>query len=129
MDELVQMLSNKEHNAEVLHSKDASEVKEQVDRKWINMKFTDIGTTITFQLDEARSDYASGDYDNNDESKVKFVGKHTLNYEPVWVVMDFDLATLKGKARLEKRDITLDTTEAQKEAAEKKLGKAEAVEA
>ena len=47
------------HNAEVLHSKNASEVKEQVDRKWINMKFTDIGTSITFQLDEARSDYAS----------------------------------------------------------------------
>jgi len=106
MDELVQMLSDGEHNAEVLHSKDASEVKEQVDRKWINMKFTDIGTSITFQLDEARSDYASGDYDS-DEGKVKFVGKHTLNYEPVWVVMDFDLATLKGKARLEKRDITL----------------------
>ena len=60
--------------------------------------------------------YASGDYDN-DEGKVKFVGKHTLNYEPVWVVMDFDLATLKGKARLEKRDITLDPTEAEKEAA------------
>ena len=128
MDELVQMLSNGEHNAEVLHSKNASEVKEQVDRKWINMKFTDIGTTITFQLDEARSDYASGDYDN-DEGKVKFVGKHTLNYEPVWVVMDFDLATLKGKARLEKRDITLDPTEAEKEAADKKAGKAEAVEA
>ena len=32
MDELVQMLSDGEHNAEVLHSKDASEVKEQVDR-------------------------------------------------------------------------------------------------
>ena len=46
MDELVQMLSNKEHNAEVLHSKNSSEVKEQVDRKWINMKFTDIGTSI-----------------------------------------------------------------------------------
>ena len=121
MDELVQMLSDGEHNAEVLHSKDASEVKEQVDRKWINMKFTDIGTSITFQLDEARSDYASGDYDN-DEGKVKFVGKHTLNYEPVWVVMDFDLATLKGKARLEKRDITLDPTEAEKEVADKKNG-------
>ena len=59
MDELVQMLSDDEHNAEVLHSKDASEVKEQVDRKWINMKFTDIGTSITFQLDEAPSDYAA----------------------------------------------------------------------
>lgn len=57
MDELVQMHSNNEHNAEVLHSKEASEVKEQVDRKWINMMFTDIGTSITFQLDEARSDY------------------------------------------------------------------------
>ena len=47
---------------------------------------------------------------------MKFVGKHTLNYEPVWVVMDFDLATLEGKAHLEKRDITLDPTEAEKEA-------------
>ena len=45
MDELVQMLSDGEHNAEVLHSKDASEVKEQVDRKWINMKFTDFDTS------------------------------------------------------------------------------------
>ena len=59
MDELVQMLSDGEHNAAVLHSKNASEVNEQVDRKWINMKFTDIGTSITFQLDEARSDYGT----------------------------------------------------------------------
>ena len=63
------------------------------------MKFSDIGTRITFQLDDARSDYACGDYENN-EGKVKFVGKHTLNYEPVWVVMDFDPATLQGKAHL-----------------------------
>ena len=33
MDKLVQMPSNGEHNAEVLHSKNASEVKEQVDRE------------------------------------------------------------------------------------------------
>ena len=45
MDKLVQMLSDCEHNAEVLYSKDASEVKEQVDRKWINMKFTDFDTS------------------------------------------------------------------------------------
>ena len=43
--------------------------------------------------------------------------------------MDFDLATLKGKARLEKRDITLDPTEAEKEAADKQAGKSKAVEA
>ena len=119
MDELVQILSNSEHNAEVLHSKDAREVKKQVDRKWITMKFTDIGTSITFQLDEARSDYANGDYENN-VGQVKFVGKHTLNYEPVWVLINFDLAKLRGKARLEKRDITLDPTKAEKEVADKK---------
>ena len=37
------------------------------------MKFTEIVTSTTFLLDEARSDYASRDYDN-DEGKVKFVG-------------------------------------------------------
>jgi len=38
--------------------------------------------------------------------------------------VDFDLSTLEGRAHLEKRDIALDPTKAEKEA-----GKAEAVEA
>ena len=43
--------------------------------------------------------------------------------------MNFDLAKLKGKARLEKRDITLDPTEAEKEAANIRAGKVKIVEA
>ena len=112
MDQLVDTLSKKEHTAEILHAKTAIELKEQVDRQWINMKFSDIGTSITFQIDEARSDYVTGDYEKG-KGSVKFVGKHTLNYEPVWISISINLATMKAKAQLENRDIQTSPTEAE----------------
>ena len=112
MDQLVETLSKSLHTAEILHAKTALELKEQVDRQWINMKFSDIGTSITFQIDEARSDYVTGDYDKG-KGSVKFVGKHTLNYEPVWISISINLATMKAKAQLEVRDVQSAPTEAE----------------
>ena len=112
MDQLVETLSKSQHTAEILQAKTALELKEQVDRKWINMKFIDIGTSITFQIDEAQSDYVSGDYEKG-KGSVKFVGKHTLNYEPVWVTININLATMKAKAQLEMRDVQSAPTEAE----------------
>ena len=40
MDQLVEILSKSFHTAEILHAKTAIELKEQVDRQWINMTFS-----------------------------------------------------------------------------------------
>ena len=76
------------------------------------MKFSDIGTSITFQVNEAQGDYVSGDYDKG-KGSFKFVGKHTLNYEPVWILIKLNLSTMKAKSQLESRDIQTSPTEAE----------------
>jgi len=100
MDELVKMLSEGEHS--VIAEESAQDLKDMIDRDYVLVKFTDTkgGTELGFPLDKERSKLDGADWEKPGGS-VTVAGPLNLNYHDVVCVAEIDLATLKGKGRLE----------------------------
>ncbi|WP_414620787.1 MbtH domain protein [Calothrix sp. CCY 0018] len=104
MNELVQRLSEGEHpiEASLRPEKTATALKENIDRGYIHIKFTNTegGTDLGVRLDSEASVFNEADFEHQ-TGKVHLVGNLTLNYVKVRCIADVDLATLNGKGHLE----------------------------
>ncbi|MEW5251582.1 hypothetical protein [Microbulbifer discodermiae] len=102
MNELVQRLCKGEHPIAAERSESATELKEQIDRGFVLLKFTETkgGTELGSQLDKESCKLEEADFEKS-TGQVHLVGDLILNYDRVRLIADVDLKTLKGKGRLE----------------------------
>lgn len=107
MSELVQKLSNGDHNVVVSlrPTPSAAALKECIDRGYVLVKFTDTrgGTEIGIKLDPQATQIADADFANA-TGRVKLVGTLSLDYVDVRCLAEIDLATLAGKGHLERSE-------------------------
>lgn len=101
MNELVERLANGLHEIAAERSASALELREQIERKFVLLKFTNTrgGTELGSQLDMEQTQLGGADFEAGTGS-VHLVGNLTLNYVKVQLVADIDLTTLKGTGHL-----------------------------
>lgn len=101
MNELVQRLTNGLHRIAAERSASAQELREQIERGFVLLKFPDTrgGTELGSQLDMEQTRLEGADFEAGTGS-VRLVGNLTLNYDKVQLVADIDLPSLKGTGRL-----------------------------
>lgn len=101
MNELVERLTNGLHPIAAERSASAHELREQIERGFVLLKFTNTrgGTELGSRLDMEQSRLDGADFENGTGS-VHLVGNLTLNYDKVQLVADIDLASLKGTGQL-----------------------------
>lgn len=104
MNDLVQRLSEGSHPVEVSlrPERTVKLFKEMIDRGHVLVKFTQTrgGTELGVPLDKTRSDLTQANFDEG-TGKVRVCGEITLDYVPVRVVADIDVASLAGEGHLE----------------------------
>ena len=104
MNDLVKRLSEGSHavEASLRPEKTLKYFKDQIDREYVLVKFTETrgGTELGFKLDKTRSDLSQGDFEAG-TGNVHVSGELTLDYVPVRVHADIDLASLQGRGHLE----------------------------
>jgi hypothetical protein len=101
MNELVQRLTNGLHPIVADRSASAQELREQIERGFVLLKFPNTrgGTELGSQLDREQTRLEGADFEAGTGS-VRLVGNLTLNYDKVQLEADIDLASLKGTGRL-----------------------------
>jgi hypothetical protein len=101
MNELVQRLTNGPHPIIAERSASAQELREQIDRGFVLLKFPNTrgGTELGSQLDMEQTRLDGANFESGVGS-VRLVGNLTLNYDKVQLVADIDLASLKGTGHL-----------------------------
>ncbi len=101
MNELVKKLTKGQHPISAERSSTASELREQIDREFVLLKFTDTkgGTELGSQLDMKLTQLGEADFEKS-KGNVHLVGNFTLDYSKVQLIADIDLATLKGSGNL-----------------------------
>lgn len=101
MNELVERLSNGLHPIVAERSASPKELREQIDRGFVLLKFPNTrgGTELGSQLDMTQTKLEGADFESGTGS-VRLVGNLTLNYDKVQLVADIDLASLKGTGQL-----------------------------
>lgn len=101
MNELVKKLTEGQHPIAAERSESAAELKEQIERDFVLLKFTETkgGTELGCQLDKELTNTEQADFDKS-SGTVHLVGNLTLDYVKVQFVADIDLATLKGTGNL-----------------------------
>jgi hypothetical protein len=106
VNDLVQRLSEGSHPVEVSlrPERTLKLFKEMIDRGHVLVKFTATrgGTELGVPLDKARSDLTQANFEEG-TGKVRVCGDLTLDYVPVTVVADIELASLQGEGHLEIR--------------------------
>lgn len=103
MNELVQRLTQEQPIiASLRPSPTLEQLKAQVDRKHVLIKFTETcgGTELGIRLDPERSDVSKADFEKG-TGRIYVVGELVFDYVPVRFHGDIDLATLAGNGRLE----------------------------
>jgi hypothetical protein len=104
VNDLVQRLATGSHPVEVSlrPERTLKLFKEMIDRSHVLIKFTQTrgGTELGVPLDKTRSDLSQANFDEG-TGKVHIAGEITLDYVPVRVVADIDLASLGGEGHLE----------------------------
>jgi len=104
MDELVQRLSQGEHNVEVTirPEKTFEEFRACLERKYVHITFTDTrgGTELGVRLEDGGTDLSSGDFDNQ-RGSVKLIGTLSLNYVKVRCITKINLEDFRGTGHLE----------------------------
>ncbi|HEY2291048.1 MAG TPA: MbtH domain protein [Thermoanaerobaculia bacterium] len=103
MNELIQRLTQEQPIiASLRPSPTLEQLKAQVDRKHVLIKFTETcgGTELGIRLDPERSDVSKADFEKGTGS-ISLVGELVFDYVPVRFHGDIDLATLAGNGRLE----------------------------
>lgn len=78
-----------------------AELKAAIDRKYVLLEFTETrgGTELGVPLDLAACDLSTADFARG-EGRVHLEGELRLDYVPVRLVADVDLATLQGRGQL-----------------------------
>ena len=101
MNDLVQRLSTGLHPIIAERSESARELREQIDRGFVLLKFPNTrgGTELGSQLDMEQTRIDGADFEGG-TGNVHLVGNLTLNYVKVQLVADIDLASLKGTGQL-----------------------------
>jgi hypothetical protein len=101
MNDLVEKLTNGFHPIAAERSSSALELKEQIEREFVLLKFTETkgGTELGSQLDMELTNTSGADFVNA-KGSVHLVGNLILDYVSVQLVADIDLATLKGTGQL-----------------------------
>lgn len=101
MNELVKKLTSGQHKLVAERSESAAELKEQIERQFVLLKFTETkgGTELGSQLDMTATNLEDADFDKA-QGVVHLVGNLTLDYCEVQLVADIDLATLSGSGQL-----------------------------
>jgi hypothetical protein len=101
MDELVKRLSDGMHKVVLERSRSAQELKEDIDRGYVLLKFPETrgGTEIGIRLDKARSVISEANFAEG-KGIVQLVGTLVLNYNEVEAAAQIDLGTLSGTGHL-----------------------------
>ncbi len=103
MSELVQKLAKGDSRVvfETNHGEVLEELKASVDRGYVLIKFTETqgGTVLGIRLEDG-SDTSGADFEKG-TGNCHFVGRLILDYVPVRLVADIDVATMEGKGHLE----------------------------
>lgn len=101
MNELVKKLSTGQHAIAAERSQSPEELKEQIEREFVLLKFTETqgGTELGCQLDMEQTKFNDADFASA-TGTVHIVGNLTLDYVDVQLVADIDLATLTGTGQL-----------------------------
>jgi len=101
MNDLVEKLTQGEHPIAAERSDSALQLKEQIDREFVLLKFTETkgGTELGSKLDKELTQLGEADFEKG-TGVVHLVGDLTLDYVKVQLVADIDLATLKGTGHL-----------------------------
>lgn len=78
-----------------------AELKAAIDRKYVLLEFTETrgGTELGVPLDSAACDLSTADFERG-EGRIHLEGELRLDYVPVRLVADVDLATLQGRGQL-----------------------------
>jgi hypothetical protein len=105
MSDLVQRLANGRHRLVFGRSGPAGaalELKAAIERKYVQLKFTETrgGTELGFTLDERATSMAGADFDRA-QGRIHLEGELRLDYVPVRLIADVDLATLEGEGQLQ----------------------------
>jgi len=103
MDELVERLTTGDHPVEVGGpNATLEELRKRLgEMGFVFVKFTETrgGTDLGFEIDRDACDTSAANFDEG-TGTVHIEGLLVLNYDPVRVVADINLATLKGTGRL-----------------------------
>lgn len=107
LDDLVERLSKEQEVIAGANTKTVEELKEQIDRGYVHVKFTQTrgGTDLGVRLEREKCDVASADFGAK-KGRVKVVGTLGLNYVKVRCHATLDLETLRGRGRLEPLEVT-----------------------
>jgi hypothetical protein len=108
MNELTERLATGDHPVTVGGPQPSVEdLKTRIDEiGWVHIKFTDTrgGTDLGIRLDTEATDLSQADFENG-TGTIHVECNLTLNYDPVRLFADIDLATLNGTGHLEPRDV------------------------
>jgi hypothetical protein len=101
MNDLVQRLANGRHRLVYSRSDSVSGLKKAIDRGYVLLKFTETrgGTELGMPLDMPVCKLEGADFETG-QGKIHLEGELTLDYVPVRMVADLDLATLEGEGHL-----------------------------
>lgn len=104
MSDLVKRLSNGSHALVFGRpgaAGGAAELKAAIDRKYVLLEFTETrgGTELGVPLDTVACDLSAADFERGD-GRIHLEGELRLDYVPVRLVADLDLATLQGRGQL-----------------------------
>ena len=114
MNELTERLATGDHPVTVGGPQPSVEdLKTRIDEiGWVHIKFTDTrgGTDLGIRLDTEATDLSQADFENG-TGTIHVEGNLTLNYDPVRLFADIDLATLNGTGHLEPRDVAAEAAE------------------
>jgi hypothetical protein len=104
MTDLVQRLATGRHALAYTRGTTATELKAAIDRGYVLLKFTQTrgGTELGVPLDPSGC-RLDGDFGNG-KGTVHLEGNIQLDYVPIRVIADLDLATLKGEGQVQMRE-------------------------
>lgn len=101
MSNLVQRLTQGRHRLVYSRADSVSDLKKAIDRSYVLLKFTETrgGTELGIPLDLPACRLQDADFQNA-LGTVHLEGELRLDYVPVRLVADLDLATLEGEGHL-----------------------------
>jgi hypothetical protein len=97
MDSLVKHLASSKHRVTLERSRSAEDLRRALELGYLLVKFpeTNGGTELGITLDPSRAMLEHADFSTG-SGTIHLVGTLVLNYHPVEMELDVDLATLEG---------------------------------
>lgn len=100
INELVQRLSSKQPVECSRPEKTAKALKECIDREYVHIKFSEIGTEVAMQLYLDNCDLNQANFSEG-SGIIRLVGCLKLNYNKVKCIIEIDLSNCEGEGLLE----------------------------